>query len=108
MDHSRDIEAQETERENDSGPEISTLDSSQKEGEKITATLSWKDLKFTVDGKRFILQGLSGVAEAGRVLAIMGPSGSGKSTLLDTLAGFNFFFPDLVLIPSLRSEERGL
>lgn len=52
-----------------------------------TAILSWKDLRLTVDGKRYILQGLSGCAEPGRLLAIMGPSGSGKSTLLDTLAG---------------------
>ncbi|RVW78348.1 ABC transporter G family member 11 [Vitis vinifera] len=53
--------------------------------------LTWEDLWVTVsDGKggsRPILQGLTGYARPGKVLAIMGPSGCGKSTLLDALAG---------------------
>ncbi|EEF30718.1 ATP-binding cassette transporter, putative [Ricinus communis] len=53
--------------------------------------LTWKDLWVTVpdgrNGRRPILQGLTGYAEPGMVLAIMGPSGCGKSTLLDALAG---------------------
>jgi ABC-type multidrug transport system fused ATPase/permease subunit len=53
--------------------------------------LTWKELWVTVDdGKRRrlpILQGLTGYAQPGEVLAIMGPSGCGKSTLLDSLAG---------------------
>ncbi|KAI4325669.1 hypothetical protein MLD38_031049 [Melastoma candidum] len=54
--------------------------------------LTWEDLSVTVPGRkekvlRPILQGTTGFAEPGRVLAIMGPSGSGKSTLLDALAG---------------------
>ncbi|KAI6699539.1 hypothetical protein NL676_013863 [Syzygium grande] len=53
--------------------------------------LTWKDLQVTVtdrrNGTRPILQGLTGFAEPGRMLAIMGPSGCGKSTLLDALGG---------------------
>ena len=53
--------------------------------------LTWKDLWVTVpdskNGRRAILQGLTGYAQPSEVLAIMGPSGCGKSTLLDSLAG---------------------
>ncbi|XP_057494530.1 ABC transporter G family member 1-like isoform X2 [Actinidia eriantha] len=53
--------------------------------------LTWEDLWVTVsDGKgnrRAIIQGLTGYARPGELLAIMGPSGCGKSTLLDSLAG---------------------
>ena len=34
-----------------------------------------------------ILRGIDGIAEPGRILAIMGPSGSGKTSLLHCLAG---------------------
>ncbi|KAF7842993.1 ABC transporter G family member 11-like [Senna tora] len=54
--------------------------------------LTWKDLWVTASSKnggrsKSILQGLTGYAKTGQLLAIMGPSGCGKSTLLDTLAG---------------------
>lgn len=54
--------------------------------------LVWEDLtavlpNFGNGPTRRLLNGLTGCAEPGRILAIMGPSGSGKSTLLDALAG---------------------
>ncbi|KAI3518341.1 hypothetical protein L1887_06958 [Cichorium endivia] len=63
------------------------------EGNTINGlSLTWKDLCVTVpdgttNGRRSILQGVTGYARPGEILAIMGPSGSGKSTLLDALAG---------------------
>ncbi|XP_057417978.1 ABC transporter G family member 1-like [Lotus japonicus] len=53
--------------------------------------LTWKDLWVSASmgkhGSKPILQGLTGYAKPGKLLAIMGPSGCGKSTLLDALAG---------------------
>ncbi|KAL3698082.1 hypothetical protein R1sor_012158 [Riccia sorocarpa] len=56
-----------------------------------SARLTWKDLWVTITTpggeEQKLLHGLTGYAEPGAIMAIMGPSGSGKSTLLDSLAG---------------------
>lgn len=49
-------------------------------------SVAWREVGVSVKNKT-IVEGLSGYAVAGEVLAIMGPSGSGKSTLLDALSG---------------------
>ncbi|XP_071688925.1 ABC transporter G family member 1-like [Rutidosis leptorrhynchoides] len=60
------------------------------------AYLTWEDLGVTVsssnwtaknDESKSLLNGVTGYAKPGEIVAIMGPSGCGKSTLLDSLAG---------------------
>jgi ABC-type glutathione transport system ATPase component len=69
------------------------------------AFLTWEDVGVTVAGGPRgapdvrILDGISGHARPGEVLAIMGPSGGGKTTLLDTLAG-TCVYPSLGHVPS--------
>ncbi|GER55051.1 ABC transporter G family member [Striga asiatica] len=54
--------------------------------------LTWEDLtavlpNFSNGPTKRLINGLSGYALPGRIMAVMGPSGSGKSTFLDSLAG---------------------
>ncbi|EYU46235.1 hypothetical protein ABFS82_04G061500 [Erythranthe guttata] len=56
------------------------------------ACLAWEELTAVLPNNgnghtRRLVNGLTGYALPGRIMAVMGPSGSGKSTFLDSLAG---------------------
>lgn len=58
------------------------------------AFLAWEDLTVVLPNfgnghTRRLINGLTGYALPGRIMAVMGPSGSGKSTFLDSLAGLS-------------------
>jgi ABC-type multidrug transport system fused ATPase/permease subunit len=61
----------------------------------VSAWLTWQELSVTISissgETQTVLQGLTGYAEPGTLMALMGPSGSGKSTLLDALAGILYY-----------------
>lgn len=48
---------------------------------RIETTLTFQGVGYKLKGRQ-ILQGITGVAPGGEILAIMGPSGCGKSTLV--------------------------
>mmetsp|Transcript_61622 Transcript_61622/g.144470 ORF Transcript_61622/g.144470 Transcript_61622/m.144470 type:complete len:691 (-) Transcript_61622:22-2094(-) len=56
--------------------------------QSFTASLGeeWIDVSFTI-GDTPILNQVTGIAEPGKLTAVMGPSGSGKTTLLNVLSG---------------------
>lgn len=71
--------------------------------------LVWEDLtvllpNFGNGPTRRLLNGLTGCAEPGRIMAIMGPSGSGKSTLLDALAGLAYLYTSIMHMQARKHE----
>lgn len=77
----------------------------------VPVTVAWDRVECVVRDKRGhvvkrLLQGVSGEAKAGKLLAIMGPSGSGKTTLLNVLAGQLGASPRVRLTGSLTINGR--
>ena len=50
--------------------------------------IRFRDVDFTYDGSRMILQGINLTIEKGKTVAIVGSSGAGKSTLVDLIPRF--------------------
>ncbi|EFJ28261.1 ATP-binding cassette transporter [Selaginella moellendorffii] len=69
-----------------SSSRVSPLDAN---GNKLErwASLAWRDLTVSLDGKNKVIQSLTGYATPGTLTAIMGPSCCGKNHLLKALAG---------------------
>ena len=70
--------------------------------------LEFYDLKYTYDGKRNILKGISGEMEQGKLYAILGPSGCGKTTLLSLLGGLDSPANGRILFAGKDIAETGL
>lgn len=48
-----------------------------------------KNVRYSYDGKRNVLNGVNAVFERGKMYALLGPSGCGKTTLLSLLGGLD-------------------
>ena len=70
--------------------------------------LEFYDLKYTYDGKRNILKGISGEIDQGKLYAILGPSGCGKTTLLSLLGGLDSPANGRILFAGKDIAETGL
>ncbi|KAF6153442.1 hypothetical protein GIB67_003632 [Kingdonia uniflora] len=77
----------------------------------VSARLTWKDLTVMVTlgngDTQTVLDGLTGYAEPGSLMALMGPSGSGKSTLLDALSSrlaSNAFLSGSILLNGRKTK----
>ncbi|PIA35309.1 hypothetical protein AQUCO_03500008v1 [Aquilegia coerulea] len=77
----------------------------------VSARLTWKDLTVMVTlgngDTQKVLEGLTGYAEPGTLMALMGPSGSGKSTLLDALSSrlaTNAFLSGTILLNGRKTK----
>ncbi|TXG53959.1 hypothetical protein EZV62_019215 [Acer yangbiense] len=90
--------------------EMETINNSKGYHEGVFIT--WEDIWVMASngrkGSKSILEGVTGYARPGQLLAIMGPSGCGKSTLLDALAVKEavYYSAQLQLPKTMSSSEK--
>ena len=59
--------------------------------EQLQGNVEFKNVSFSYDGTRQVLQDINFKVKAGEVVGLVGPSGAGKSTIVNLLV--NFFLP---------------
>ncbi|WP_322204167.1 ABC transporter ATP-binding protein [Acutalibacter intestini] len=71
-------------------------------------TLELKNISYTYEKSKTVLQNVSAELETGKMYAILGPSGSGKTTLLSLLGGLDVPTQGSVLFDSEDITAKGL
>lgn len=72
------------------------------------SVLEIKDLKYSYDNKKNILDGINTQMELGKIYAILGISGCGKTTLLSLLGGLDSASKGKILFNGKDIAEKGL
>ena len=72
------------------------------------SVLEIKDLKYSYDNKKNILDGINTQMELGKIYAILGISGCGKTTLLSLLGGLDSAPKGKILFNGNDITETGL
>lgn len=68
-------------------------------------TLEFKDVSFTYDGKKQVLNNMNFKLESGDIVGIIGPSGSGKSTIIDIILKIWDTYSGEVLINEVELKD---
>lgn len=68
-------------------------------------TLEFKDVSFSYDGKKQVLNNMNFKLESGDIVGIIGPSGSGKSTIIDIILKIWDTYSGEVLINEVELKD---
>lgn len=72
---------------------------------KEIKTLEFKDVSFSYDGKKQVLNNMNFKLESGDIVGIIGPSGSGKSTIIDIILKIWDTYSGEVLINEVELKD---